>query len=311
MKIVFIFFTLFFSMLTSAASLNKMVVFGDSLSDNGNLYEFMKHQLPLSPPYFKGRFSNGPIWVELLMEHYFPGKGQEHLLDYAYGGAGVLEDDDDEDALFTLRREISTYLLTHQNKADADSMFVVWIGSNNYLASPDEPEQQVDKVIIGIQHGLEKLVESGAKHLLVVNVPNLGRIPAAREFDAIDRMSAASFRHNELLEKKVGDLRNRYPDVQWLYFNINLVFDEMSVYPERYGFSNVTDTCYEEVMHDSVSLKRGSVLKMVASIKSPLREDACDGFLFFDPVHPTGPAHKLMAERTLLLFEKEGIDFKG
>lgn len=311
MKIVFTIFALLFSMLTSATPLNKMVVFGDSLSDNGNLYEYMKHQLPLSPPYFKGRFSNGPVWVELLMEHYFPGKGQEHLLDYAYGGAGVLEDDDEEDALFTLRREIKTYLMTHQNKADPKSMFVVWIGSNNYLASPDEPEQQVDKVVLGIQHGLERLADNGAKHILVVNVPNLGRTPAAREFDAADRMSAASKRHNESLEENVEELRKRYPDVHWLYFNINVVFDDMSVYPERYGFSNITDTCYEEVMHNNISLKRGSVLKMVASVKSRMRPDACDGFLFFDPVHPTGLAHKIMAERTLLLFEKEGIDFKG
>ncbi|MDF1929887.1 hypothetical protein PGH45_07210 [Legionella pneumophila] len=33
----------------SATPLNNIVVFGDSLSDNGNLYEYMKHQLPQSP----------------------------------------------------------------------------------------------------------------------------------------------------------------------------------------------------------------------------------------------------------------------
>ncbi len=47
-----------FSGIVADAPLHNIVVFGDSLSDNGNLYEIMKHQLPQSPPYFEGRFSN-------------------------------------------------------------------------------------------------------------------------------------------------------------------------------------------------------------------------------------------------------------
>jgi phospholipase/lecithinase/hemolysin len=310
MKIFFSAFLLFFSVVTSASSLNQMVVFGDSLSDNGNLYEFMKHQLPLSPPYFKGRFSNGPVWVELIMEHYFPGKGKEHLLDYAYGGAGVLSDDEDEDTLFTLRREIDSYFLTHENKAEENSLYVVWIGSNNYMAAPEEADAEVDKVIFGIQKGLELLAKNGAKHILVVNVPNLGRIPAARYAETIERLTYLSSRHNLILERKVEELKKRYQDIQWLYFNVNLVFDDMTIHPELYGFSNVTDTCYEELMDVNVSTDQKSVLKMVASIKLPMQADACTGFLFFDPVHPTDAAHELMASRSIALFAQEGVEFQ-
>ena len=60
-----------FSGIVAATPLQNIVVFGDSLSDNGNLYEIMKHQLPQSPPYYKGRFSNGPVWVEHLILHIF------------------------------------------------------------------------------------------------------------------------------------------------------------------------------------------------------------------------------------------------
>jgi len=41
-----------FSGIVAATPLHNVVIFGDSLSDNGNLYEFMKHQLPQSPPVF-------------------------------------------------------------------------------------------------------------------------------------------------------------------------------------------------------------------------------------------------------------------
>src|SRR4051812_23986271 len=40
--------------------------FGDSLSDNGNLYALTSRTQPASPPYYQGRFSNGPTFVELL-----------------------------------------------------------------------------------------------------------------------------------------------------------------------------------------------------------------------------------------------------
>ena len=94
------------SSIVFANPLKNIVIFGDSLSDNGNLYAYMKHQLPVSPPYYNGRFTNGPVWVERLASSYFSGD-QSHLLDYAYGGAGVSNDPEDDEVLFTLKLFIS------------------------------------------------------------------------------------------------------------------------------------------------------------------------------------------------------------
>lgn len=47
-------------------------MFGDSLSDTGKMYDKMRGYLPSSPPYHQGRFSNGPVWLEQLTQH-FPG----------------------------------------------------------------------------------------------------------------------------------------------------------------------------------------------------------------------------------------------
>jgi hypothetical protein len=43
---------------------DNIIVFGDSLSDTGNAFEATGRREPPSPPYFAGRFSNGPVWVE-------------------------------------------------------------------------------------------------------------------------------------------------------------------------------------------------------------------------------------------------------
>jgi phospholipase/lecithinase/hemolysin len=53
---------------------SKLYVFGDSLSDQGNIFNITKFanslssQLPVIPsaPYFEGRFSNGLVWIDYL-----------------------------------------------------------------------------------------------------------------------------------------------------------------------------------------------------------------------------------------------------
>src|SRR5687768_12602152 len=92
-KKCFIFLVFFFAQSTfaNADTIDKIVVFGDSLSDNGNFYTLSSrlHRadsnvpiVPASPPYASGRFSNGEVWVEDLAKSlHVP------LEDYAYGGA--------------------------------------------------------------------------------------------------------------------------------------------------------------------------------------------------------------------------------
>src|SRR5690349_5751265 len=47
----------------STAILDDLVVFGDSLSDTGDLFEMIGYP---PPPYVEGRFSNGLVWAEYL-----------------------------------------------------------------------------------------------------------------------------------------------------------------------------------------------------------------------------------------------------
>lgn len=56
------------------ATFSKLYIFGDSLSDQGNIFNITKFAnsldsgIPLVPnsPYFEGRFSNGPLWTDYL-----------------------------------------------------------------------------------------------------------------------------------------------------------------------------------------------------------------------------------------------------
>lgn len=304
MNVFLLLLALLFSGLSSAANLKNIVVFGDSLSDNGNLYEYMQHQIPQSPPYFEGRFSNGEVWVERLANAYFPGQGAAHLKDYAFGGAGVAEDTEDNDALFTLKREIDSYLLAHQDKAEGDSLFIVWIGANNYLGIPEEADKTVSEVNLGIKHSLQRLSAAGAKHIVIVNLPDLGKTPAARLFDAETALSELSARHNAALAATVSELQQSYKATQWLYYDVNTLLDDMLAQPQKYGFSNTTDTCYTV---DVDKPSQHAILKIARHLRE--NEGGCAGFLFFDPVHPTAPAHQIMADTARQVLDHAGINF--
>jgi len=200
---------------------------------------------------------------------------------------------------------VDTYLISHHGKASEDSLFVVWIGANNYLGMPSDIEKTLIDVNTGITHSLQKLAEKGAKHILVLNLPDLGKTPAAVEFNSVETMSYFSNQHNAALDKTMATLKQTHPDVNWLYYDMNKMFTNVLENPKEYGFTNVTGTCSNALVDDET---RTSVLKMVASVTPKGTEDVCDGYLFFDLVHPTALTHKIMAEKARKVLDELGVE---
>lgn len=66
----------------TSGSIENLVVFGDSFSDDGNgAWVLTNHTWPADPAYYGGRFSNGPIWAEYVAKAL-----GWNLFDYAIGG---------------------------------------------------------------------------------------------------------------------------------------------------------------------------------------------------------------------------------
>jgi phospholipase/lecithinase/hemolysin len=55
------------ALLSNDLTFEELYIFGDSLSDPGNLFDFSGGIFP-PPPYFEGRFSNGPVWSEYFAD---------------------------------------------------------------------------------------------------------------------------------------------------------------------------------------------------------------------------------------------------
>lgn len=312
MKVLFLLFILILSSTVSAEPLNKIVVFGDSLSDNGNLYELLQHIVPESPPYYEGRFTNGPVWVENLAALYKAENYSVDLLDYAYGGAAAINHNDNS-VVLSLKYEIGLYLSVHEGKADENSLYVIWIGANNYInpeAFKGEPATYIEKANLAIKLGVQTLIKAGAKHIMLVNLPDLGISPMPDEIEIIteegkaippslirEKLSSYCQGHNRLLATTVEDLVKTNRQTQILLFD---VYSEINkVVYESGQFTNITQSCFATHIDkptNNTSLQIASHLKLSRAFKGN-GEDLCKGYMFFDAVHPTALAHYLVAER--------------
>ena len=86
--------------------ISRLFIFGDSLSDTGNTYKLDMGTVPISPPYFKGHFTNHLVWHEYFIKK---AKLPEHAVyNYAFGGARALQN---IIPIPSLDKQVNTYLL--------------------------------------------------------------------------------------------------------------------------------------------------------------------------------------------------------
>ena len=182
----------------------RIVVFGDSLSDPGNL----KRRLLVFPnaPYYLGRFSDGPNWTQYLSE-----RTGLPLYNHAVGGAVSVAHPDvpasgiisavQQGAQFLLTGSVEEYV-THYLTRDLqdgqlqrtnDTVFVLWSGGNDYLSKEpisgeidtllDEPSDPsgyltvVDQTTTAIADQVRRLHAAGGRRFVVMTLPDLGTVP--------------------------------------------------------------------------------------------------------------------------------------
>ena len=213
---------------------DALFVFGDSLSDIGN--DFIGTTalgiVPAVPPagsYFKGRFSNGPVGVEYLWYLMSqrppdtPGALKPFLaspvipqrggLSFAFGGAGTgLTTNLGPFSVPGLTAQVGLFAVADRLRpAPRKSLYVVMSGSNDYLPSPAQGVQMDVAIPVGnIVKAIKGLYLTGARHIMVVDLYDLGAIPLVsrdEDKDLRDLLTLLSNQHNVLLAQALNDLR--------------------------------------------------------------------------------------------------------
>ncbi|MEH1799038.1 MAG: SGNH/GDSL hydrolase family protein [Nostoc sp.] len=272
-----------FQLKALAKNYDEIVVFGDSFSDTGNVFNATKEAIPPSSSYFNGRFSNGSIWVEYLASDL--GINFNPKTNFAYGGATTGFENIGVESLPGLQQQINSFTSVNQS-ADPNSLYIVWAGTNDYLdyffgGSPN-PNQTVTNLIDAVK----ALAAVGAKDIIVVNQPNLGNFPVTGGSNqTASILNTYTSEHNSQLSANLNFLNQELSsDINIISLDVDSLYNRIIATPEEFGFTNVTDSCIGELSVVPINISEQPV--------------TCtpDEFLFWDQVHPTTATHKLIAE---------------
>ena len=112
--------------LSSAQSFSQLVIFGDSLSDTGNIAGILPTGLP--PPYFENRISNGPLAVDTLAQalNLDAAPAADGGSNYAIVGGNILGND-----FADLSSQLTRYLVDAENQADPNALYLLFMGGND------------------------------------------------------------------------------------------------------------------------------------------------------------------------------------
>eukprot|EP00200_Dunaliella_tertiolecta_P001454 CAMPEP_0202348336 /NCGR_PEP_ID=MMETSP1126-20121109/6309_1 /ASSEMBLY_ACC=CAM_ASM_000457 /TAXON_ID=3047 /ORGANISM="Dunaliella tertiolecta, Strain CCMP1320" /LENGTH=550 /DNA_ID=CAMNT_0048940007 /DNA_START=103 /DNA_END=1755 /DNA_ORIENTATION=+ len=309
---------------------SNVLVFGDSLSDQGNLYAATLKTIP-GEDYYEGRFSNGEIWVDVLNNNSYT------VANYAIGGAtacGVFQGAQNQRTdlqaqlgLFSQGRPApkdsatSSSALFHPQ--DTNAVFIM-IGGNDFLNAmeaafneslvPLDQEQldaatimakdfllqvrdKANKCILDQVKVLLQVVDPKKTAVYVANVPALEDAPATlkdkRNYtdEAVNALTDAIDDHSRALKAALES-------------------EEYQALVAEGGSLQFVDL-HQMTKDIMATLQESNAVSNVEDACRPCASTAADCTLcespsshyYYDLVHPTESVHKLIGEKAVELIE--------
>lgn len=256
-----------------ATSYSDLIIFGDSLSDVGNI-SFITGGFP-PPPYAPGRFTSnfsngdeGRVYAEYIGDSL--GIPVTASLtggnNYAFGGA--LIGPANTGLPPSLIDQVNLlYLGGTGDVADPDALYVLFGGGNDVLGG-DVTGSAAEMASLVTQ-----LAAAGAQNFFIPNLPDIGATPQADiDGDQIDK-SKLTDQYNEELAEEIANLEATL-GVNIITLDVAAIFDSIIADPGFFGLSNVEDACFIDAL---------------TVCADP------DSYLFWDGVHPTAYVHELLA----------------
>jgi len=252
--------------LSAAPPYDAIYVFGDSLTDTGNV--------PAEPYlHYQGRWSNGPLWIEYLSVRFgFPYNARNN---YARSGAQC-DDTYQQVTNFVPSTNVS------------QSLFVVWAGGNDFLQEYDAHwfdnsgwTAQIVYSVRSLSNAVVNLYAKGARFILVPNTVDVTEIPTLNYLPNFlrDYLRSKVQQFNHELATALDELQAAHPSLK--LFRCDTYAAELSMLrtPAAYGFTK------ENI--DSLS----DVTLLDKSFNGPGAR-----YVFWDPIHPTTKSHAIIAD---------------
>jgi phospholipase/lecithinase/hemolysin len=290
----------FTAVLAHAQEYTSIVVFGDSLSDTGNVAHLTEAKYGVRIPgpeadYTDGRFTDGAdtvpaaqnyfgVWIEqfaaMLPSKPIIKNSLDGGTDYAYGfattgsGTGAFTFGP-SDSLFVnvnnIGQQITDYLATSPRINDK-TLFVVWGGAIDllYATSTDDVIKAAFNQAINIQ----RLINAGATQFVVPNLPPLGLVPRLNGSPTTSiPATKESVLFNQVLTVGLDIVHdfNRGRHLNLVRLDVFALFNQIIASPSKYSLTDVTTSSQGIPTIDP------------------------DTFLFWDDLHPTTRGHNILA----------------
>ncbi len=236
----------FASLAARAASpaFTQLYIFGDSYCDVGNLFLATKGADP-APPYYNGRFSNGPLWVDHVAGFLGLPALKPSLAggtDFAFAGAEVTTPAvTAAGTIPSVPQQVDLYLQATGGKADPNALFILEGGGNDILdATSGSPQELGYQIALGIAQSESLLRHAGARHFLIPDLFNVGLLPAAQANAAF--AAAATTAVNQWLNRLLA-LEGFLEGVHIVRLDVFDLANAIQTDPTHFGFTNITTPC--------------------------------------------------------------------
>lgn len=309
-----------------AGPYSDLVIFGDSLSDTGNVLALTTAFTPSPFPVYPaapGRFSNGPVWVEYLAAGLgLPAGAQPANLlftgtatipigapgggNHAYGGARTDLGGSAGPTTGLLSQLINWngggFTLTRA--ADPNALYVVVAGANDLRDARSDPtadqaarQAAASTAASNVVNAMALLAQAGARHFLISNLPDLGKTPEAVANNVVGASTDVTLAFNAALALGAGFLDANFLAQSGIDLDIrtlDLFGLGEAVYDDAvnnggltYGITNVTTPC----------LTRGTFSGQYFAPDATANACATSGYA--DDLHPSAAFHRLLGQLAL------------
>lgn len=284
---------------------SNLVIFGDSLSDmgNGNSSAIVSAVFS-SPPYWQGRFSNGPVWIEHVSDSFGLtttfGDGTAAGDNRAFGGSQTGQGY----SYLTLPNtgsQINNYLANVQSNFTASDVVFIWAGGNDFLYGTGNP----DLISQNMASHIRALALAGASRFVVANLPPLELTPegASRTTAQQSTMASDVITYNGKLAQEVNNLTSSM-NLDITLIDAWTLFHQIVNNAEHVGITNVQDQACTG--GSTVPLVPLPICGSGANIVSNVEQ-----YLFFDRAHPTATMHRIIGEFAVMNIGDSDTDGDG
>ncbi len=300
LKLVSILSIVAFSLQVQATQYSRMFVFGDSLSDVGNVATTEKYNN-------EGRWTNALVWNEYLAQKLniaAPKKSTNYQIgetpdagntNFAYGGAMASFGSTSVVGIANIHQQINERksLTTGAPKNvgfdrygenfKADDLVLIWGGANNLFFSAntnflDNYDVEGERAANAMISNIEDLIAHGAQTIVALNLPDIGLTPCYFNTEGQANATLFSTTFNQNFDAGISELSQKYIDVNIIEIDAFSIFNDIVKTPEKYGIDNATGQWIEA--------------------RDTWQGDSSDmpTYLFYDDVHPAEAGHKIIAD---------------